>query len=100
MQKVDCRFLFVVNSSAAHAHELRQHSRRQQQEPGHTAAIEKASEMNNHEKYHVAYYYAVFYCYVITLPTGITGYHTFGSEAANHGNAFYLFDKSLKETLL
>jgi auxin influx carrier (AUX1 LAX family) len=66
---------------------------------GHTAAIEKASEMNNPEKYHVAYYYAVFYCYAITLPTGITGYHTFGSEAAKNGNAFYLFDKSIERNI-
>ena len=62
---------------------------------GHTAAIEKASEMNSPEKYHVAYYYAVLYCYVITLPTGITGFHTFGSQAADTSNAFYLFEKSV-----
>lgn len=61
---------------------------------GHTAVIEKAVKMNNPQLYDRAYYAATIYVYIITVPTGISGYHTFGINAANTGNALYLLDSS------
>ena len=43
--------------------------------------------------------YATLYVYAITLPTGISGYHTFGLEASKHSNAFYLFDSSIEQRI-
>ena len=60
----------------------------------HTAVIEKAVKMDNPDLYDRAYYFATVYVYVITVPAGITGYHTFGIEAAKTGNAFYLLERS------
>lgn len=58
------------------------------------AVIEKAVKMNNPEMYDLAYYYTTIYVNAITLPSGITGYHSFGITAADHGNALTLFDSS------
>jgi auxin influx carrier (AUX1 LAX family) len=66
---------------------------------GHTAAIEKAVVMDRPDKYHIAYNFATLYVYVITFPTGGSGYHTFGSLAAETGNAFYLFDSSIERNI-
>ena len=60
----------------------------------HTAVIEKAVKMDNPDLYDRAYYFATVYVYVITVPAGITVYHTFGIEAAKTGNAFYLLERS------
>ena len=61
---------------------------------GHTAAIEKADVMDNPRIYDYAYALATVYVYVITLPTGICGFHTFGRTAQGHSNAFYMYAKS------
>jgi auxin influx carrier (AUX1 LAX family) len=60
----------------------------------HTAAIEKAVVMDDPYHYDKAYGHATIYVYLITLPTGITGYHSFGLEAQHKSNAFYLFPAS------
>ena len=51
-------------------------------------------KMNNPEMYDKAYYYATIYVNSITIPSGISGYHSFGITAADHGNALTLFDSS------
>ena len=61
---------------------------------GHTAAIEKADVMDSPKIYDYAYALATIYVYVITLPTGIAGFHTFGRTAQGHSNAFYMYAKS------
>lgn len=60
----------------------------------HTAVIEKAVKMNNPELYDRAYYFTTIYVNAIALPSGITGYHSFGITAADHGNALTLFESS------
>ena len=64
---------------------------------GHTAAIEKADVMDDRRFYAGAYATATIYVYCITLPTGISAYHTYGTSIANHHttNAFYLFPSSV-----
>ncbi|KAL7536611.1 hypothetical protein ACHAWF_005513 [Thalassiosira exigua] len=62
---------------------------------GHTAAVEKAVVMDKPGMYDRAYAMATAYVYTITLPSGITGYHTFGIEAQGKANAFYLFEPSV-----
>jgi auxin influx carrier (AUX1 LAX family) len=53
-----------------------------------------AQVMDNPKIYDYAYALATIYVYVITLPTGITGFHTFGREAQHHANGFYMYAKS------
>ena len=50
--------------------------------------------MNNPELYDRAYYFTTIYVNAIALPSGITGYHSFGITAADHGNALTLFESS------
>lgn len=59
-----------------------------------TAAVEKADVMDKPKLYDIAYVWATIYVYVITLPTGIAGFHTFGLTAQDNPNAFYMYAKS------
>lgn len=61
---------------------------------GHTAVIEKAVKMDNPDRYDRAYYAAVIYVYTITIPTGVSGYHTFGLDATQVGNALGLHERT------
>jgi len=65
----------------------------------HSAAVNKADVMNRPSQYDRAYVWSILYVYTITIPNGITAYHTFGKEAASTQNAFYLFNDDIYQRI-
>jgi len=65
----------------------------------HSAAVNKADVMNKPSQYDRAYVWSILYVYTITIPNGISAYHTFGSQAASTQNAFYLFHDDIYQRI-